>query len=70
MDLQQDQGEQAGHEHRQHERRAQLQVREEGADQAGPRHVQRRAHVQDARVHAQVHQNTNLPAQKFKLRIF
>ena len=54
MDLQQDQGQQAGHEHRQHERRAQLQVREEGADQAGSGHVQRWPDVQDAGVHAQV----------------
>jgi hypothetical protein len=53
MDLQQDQGQQAGHEHRQHERRAQLQVREEGADQAGSGHVQRWADVQDVGVHAQ-----------------
>ena len=38
---------------RQLERRPHQQVREEGADQAGARHVQRGAHVQDARVHAQ-----------------
>ena len=53
MELQQDQGQAADHDHRRYERRPQLQVREEGADQARPRHVQRRAHVQDARVHAQ-----------------
>ena len=45
-------GEAARDEHE--ERRTQLQVRAEGEDQAGAGHVQRRAHVQDDGVYAQV----------------